>query len=744
MKKRILSLVLAFLTVISLLPFQTLAEQAEACPYCDYTLAEDGTVVHSDYCNAEYAYDGSDDVGKYVRLSDFSVEYNIMVSGDPETDDGVFFYYDEFVEGTVMRINDWYWDPGTAALWYQVEIYVGGIVEEAQEYWPETPWVLQNYTENWVEEENALSFVSVCDICGGVECRQSHLYCGVCEKYDCGVAHVWCGRCGVYDCGQTHEPLYPLVTEPVIPEALALTEGADVSVADEYGNAVTDSFFLSAGMKSSLSAWTDLEGELSYQWQICVEGQWIDILGQTEQGILVSPAMFLSVAEDGRVVIRCEVTNGEEVLTSAGIAVSVAEEPEMAAFARGSSVSAQADGDGATDLQKVSLIVEYRFYDNTIAANPWTAELSVGKEISEKIRVPVIPGYLPTFVATGEVELVEEDGTYYLQINYADGLSEDTTLTVTYQPTNVNVTVFHYLQNENNDNYGDPIVTTKQLLTGSTVGDVHQEYPGFYNLLYEKPVVAADGSTVVEVYYDRYYYLMKFDLGGGYGVEPVYARYGDAIEIGTPTRAGYTFLGWKLNGTGETIDPADMPKTVPAENRTYVAQWQAGTTTYDVVFWYENADDDNYAQAGVLRDINATAGTIVNGSSYANTNFEGRDSAHFTYSHADENVEVEGDGSTVVNVYFTRNVYDLTFVMGSTAGNCDVPIHSSHTDYTGDCYTLVCDKAHIHDDSCGKTLACGLTAHEHTDDCLQCGETEHTHGDADCECTLEEHTHDIT
>mgnify|MGYP003308115827 CR=1 FL=1 len=37
--------------------------------------------------------------------------------------------------------------------------------------------------------------------------------------------------------------------------------------------------------------------------------------------------------------------------------------------------------------------------------------------------------------------------------------------------------------------------------------------------------VAADGSTVLEIYYDREYHLINFELDGGYGVEPVYARY---------------------------------------------------------------------------------------------------------------------------------------------------------------------------------------------------------------------------
>ena len=65
--------------------------------------------------------------------------------------------------------------------------------------------------------------------------------------------------------------------------------------------------------------------------------------------------------------------------------------------------------------------------------------------------------------------------------------------------------------------------------------EVAKTYEGFYALLYEKPAIAADGSTVVEVYYDRIYSLMLFDLDGGYGVEPIYARYGvPTLPMGVP------------------------------------------------------------------------------------------------------------------------------------------------------------------------------------------------------------------
>ena len=42
----------------------------------------------------------------------------------------------------------------------------------------------------------------------------------------------------------------------------------------------------------------------------------------------------------------------------------------------------------------------------------------------------------------------------------------------------------------------------------------------------------------------------------------------------TPTRFGYQFCGWKINGSGDTLQ-AGSSFTMPAKNVTLVAQWEA-------------------------------------------------------------------------------------------------------------------------------------------------------------------------
>lgn len=307
-----------------------------------------------------------------------------------------------------------------------------------------------------------------------------------------------------------------------------------------------------------------------------------------------------------------------------------------------------------------TVIINYVFENGKQAAPSWTATLAEGSNLEQTVTSPTVVGYEP------------DQATFNVSVN---NITENKTYTVTYRPANVGFTVNHYLQNVADNNY--TLDKTEEVggFTESEVGgDLAETYPGFAALLYNtKAKVAADGSTVVEIYYDRNYYMMSFNLDGGYGVEPIYARYGAALEVGTPTKPGYTFSGWEPT----------VPTTVPAENTTYKAKWTPGESGFTVVFWYENANDDGYSYAGSIKPANVAPGTQKSSNDYQNENFTGRDAAHFTYNSAKaETVTVKGDGSTVLNVYYTRNAYTLKF----RELDCDKWLLHTHSD---ECYKVV-------------------------------------------------------
>lgn len=468
-----------------------------------------------------------------------------------------------------------------------------------------------------------------------------------------------------------------------------------VALVDENGAAATSAAVPQLGRKTLTASYADATETTGYQWQFSNDGDtWIDIYGETAQTCSLSYAKVKNMLDaDGKSQLRCVVTDGEDERISSAATVTVdysapASQPAVqakSAPARAASYNAPAAPLDAGEHTNYSVVINYVFADGTQAANPWTANIAKGSSINQTVTSPTVLGYAPD-----QAEVV---------VNVTD-IQDTVTYKVTYYPAEVEFTVKHYQQNVSNDYYTLSDTDTTKGYTESAVGEnLAKNYEGFYSLLYDTSTeIAADGSTVVEIYYDRYYYLMSFDLDGGYGVEPIYARYGAPIgDVGTPTKAGYNFTGWDKT----------IPETMPAKNSTYTAQWSNGNSvSFTVVFWYENADDDGYSYVGSATKT-AKVGTSVNSASYKDTTFTNRDDTHFTYNSAKaETVTVAGDGSTVLNVYFTRNTYTLTFEDGNIKIVCGKVEHE-----------------HSHEQCCTKTgwhLSCNSNKcpvgyeHEHT------------------------------
>ena len=412
----------------------------------------------------------------------------------------------------------------------------------------------------------------------------------------------------------------------------------------------------------------------SYQWQIMAEDDlWVDISGETESTIQVSYAMVASLLDGSKAQLRCKTDLGttDPAAVTVTEAQAVAAAPAKAAPKAGTvmkgaeainnAVVQASEGDADADAPvptTYTILINYQFADGKQAAPSWSATVATGSTYVQDIQSPVVVGYTPS-------ETVVHVNT-----------SEAKTYTVTYQPAEVEFTVKHYQQNVSNDQYTLVDTETKKGYTEAAVGEslAKTTYEGFYSLLYDTTTkIAADSSTVVEIYYDRYYYLMNFDLDGGYGVEPIYARYGAAINVVAPTKPGYTFKSWT---------PA-VPTTMPAENTSYKASWEIGTSGFTVVFWYQNANDDGYSVAGTYQPADVKPDTEKKSDDYENQNFTGRDTKHFPYNAAKaETVTVKGDGSTVLNVYYTRNTYTLKF----RVLDCDKWLFHSHSD---SCYKVI-------------------------------------------------------
>lgn len=319
-------------------------------------------------------------------------------------------------------------------------------------------------------------------------------------------------------------------------------------------------------------------------------------------------------------------------------------------------VLSEDEEESSSGITNYTVVINYVFEDGTQAAQSWSAFLQEGSDYtSNTIAYPSIVGYEPIVPTVPSGVTADENGITF-NLTAIDGEIE---ITVIYKPAEVDYTVNYYQQNVDDDNYTLYETAIKTGLTGSQIGVTYNSekdrYEGFYGLLFDDSItIAADGSTEVEIYYDRNYYLMTFDLDGGYGVEPIYARYGATISVGDPTRAGYAFADWN----------EEIPATMPAKNTRYTAQWEAANATYTIAYWLENPNDDGYSYLGSATG-SANTGDTVSGSdtAVANDIISSEAAQYYTYNDekTDTNVTVNGDGSSVVNVYYDRNEYTLYF-----------------------------------------------------------------------------------
>lgn len=278
------------------------------------------------------------------------------------------------------------------------------------------------------------------------------------------------------------------------------------------------------------------------------------------------------------------------------------------------------DGDRS---ETVKITVNYVYKsNNAMVAQPYTAQIEKGASFKKTLEVPKLFNYsIPNDEAIGlgtdSIVLTKDEATGKYSLAFdLQSVDENVEVTLYYVAGTAKYTVYHYYQNLENDEYTlDPRIVE---LTGDIdayTEAVANSREGFRCEGVPQYVIAADGSTSVEIYYKRLLYTVTFDVNGGIdGPEPIYAKYGTVIEakdIKEPKRKGYTFLGWA---------PELKNSLTVTENITYIAQWQAekGQADYTIVLWGQNANDDEYsylssheAWGNVGNEVTWNEGTLI-------------------------------------------------------------------------------------------------------------------------------------
>ncbi len=256
--------------------------------------------------------------------------------------------------------------------------------------------------------------------------------------------------------------------------------------------------------------------------------------------------------------------------------------------------------------------IDYLFQKGDKAYDSYIAVFNMNADVDVTITNPTISGYKP-------VDSPNEAEAHSAPTTHLTGkMTENRTLRVWYVPDIVPYTVKYYKQNVYDDDYTadltlDDAYYDKSGKTGTFPSDLENvTFPGFTKLYHKPDFIAADGSTEFELYYTRNYYLINFDLNGGHGVEPVYAKYQSNYNIPEPARKGYVFEGWVLEDEdGNFVDEQGSPMSndqalayahehkftcgiVPDHNVNYKAYWTASEAQYTIVYWIEDPDSENY------------------------------------------------------------------------------------------------------------------------------------------------------
>lgn len=259
--------------------------------------------------------------------------------------------------------------------------------------------------------------------------------------------------------------------------------------------------------------------------------------------------------------------------------------------------------------------------------------------------------------------------------------------------TGTKYTVEHYKMNLDGTTYTLADTDNLKGTTDTSVTPAIKTYEGFTSPSTQTVTIKGDGTTVVKYYYTRNKYTL--DLNGlingtlrgnlvdvvknpitgaedrhtaGTAVVTVNGTvvgnkvtdycnevyYGSSISIITTAESGYSI-----------IDNDNVSFKMPAEGKTVTVTINAKDTKYLVRHWKKNVNTDSKAyNENSLNDSNYTMydAEYLNGKAYSWVKPVVRTLKGFTYKGvlpSEGTAYVKPDGTTVIDVYYTRNTYTI-------------------------------------------------------------------------------------
>ena len=244
------------------------------------------------------------------------------------------------------------------------------------------------------------------------------------------------------------------------------------------------------------------------------------------------------------------------------------------------------------------------------------------------------------------------------------------TLTGSWTPrADTAYTVEYYQQNPKDDGY--TLVDTFHG-KGTTGGGIpHKEFAGFT----ERPdsvaaegstKIKSDGSTLVKLYYNRKVNTVSYTYSGDTDITPPTVpaaqsyRFGQTVPVAeVPTLPDYDFGGWQTSDAAIAGGSFVMPDAAVTLTGTWTPR---ADTAYTVEYYQQNPENDGYTLANTFHGNGTTGGGIPH------KEFEGFTERPDSVT-AEGNTKIKSDGSTLVKLYYDRNVNAVTY---SYSGETDV------------------------------------------------------------------------
>lgn len=156
---------------------------------------------------------------------------------------------------------------------------------------------------------------------------------------------------------------------------------------------------------------------------------------------------------------------------------------------------------------------------------------------------------------------------------------------------------------------------------------------------------------------------ITYDSQGGTPVDPAYVLTGNTtVAPQAPAKTGYSFSGWYLDA--DCSQEFTFGSVLNKDIKLY-AGWTAAKADYTVVIWKQKVTGEknayDYAESHTVESVTGEPATAAG---YMNLAYTG-----FYYDHSDSGLTVAADGSTILNVYYNRQVITLNFGTVSRSNN---------------------------------------------------------------------------